>query len=214
MALVLALIVVGAIVAGIWVVVAQPWRGNAAETSAVTPSPSVSKSVEASPSASAASQAPAEEDAPDEDAAADDAVAADGAPACNAGDVTVEGSTSQESYGSDQNPEFSLTLTNTGDADCTINVGTSAQSFTVTSGSDTWWRSTDCQAKPSDMIVTLAAGQTVSSAETLSWDRTRSSVDTCDSGDRPRAPGSGASYHLAVEIGGIAANGTTQFFLN
>ncbi|MBB2976902.1 cytoskeletal protein RodZ [Microbacterium endophyticum] len=210
-ALLLALIVVAAIVAGIWAVVAQPWRSNATETPVVSPSPSASASADAAASAPADAETPA---AAEESAAPDDAAAADGAPACNAGDVTVEGATSKESYASGENPEFSITLTNTSDADCTINVGTSAQSFTVTSGSDTWWRSTDCQAEPSDMIVTLAAGQTVSSAEALSWDRTRSSVDTCDSADRAQAPGNGASYHLAVEIGGISANGTTQFFLN
>ena len=83
----------------------------------------------------------------------------------------------------------------------------------ITSGSDTWWRSTDCQSEPSDMVVLLTAGQTVSSASPLTWDRTRSAVGTCDDETRPRAPGGGASYHLAVEIGGVAATETTQFLL-
>jgi hypothetical protein len=64
---------------------------------------------------------------------------------------------------------------------CLINVGTATQSFVITSGSDTWWRSTDCQSESSDQVVQLAPGQTVSSVTPLTWDRTRSSVDTCAS---------------------------------
>ncbi|MNY65604.1 hypothetical protein D3C86_2028970 [compost metagenome] len=94
-----------------------------------------------------------------------------------------------------------------------MNVGTSAQSFTVTSGDDIWWRSTDCQSEPSDMIVLIGAGQTVSSAAPLTWDRTRSAVGTCADGNRPMAPGGGASYHLSVEIGGIASTEPKQFLL-
>ena len=63
------------------------------------------------------------------------------------------------------------------------------------------------------MVVLLAAGQTVASAAPLTWDRTRSSVSTCADADRQRAPGGGASYHLAVEIGGIASTQSTQLLL-
>jgi hypothetical protein len=94
-----------------------------------------------------------------------------------------------------------------------MNVGTSAQVFTITSGTDTWWRSTDCQKEPSDTVVVLAADQTVKSAVPLTWDRTRSSVSTCASANRPRAPGGGATYHLAVEIGGITSTEDAQFLL-
>ena len=132
---------------------------------------------------------------------------------CITRDVKVEAVTDQPTYASGQNPQLSIRLTNNGTTDCTLNVGTSAQVFTITSGSDTWWRSTDCQSEPSDMVVLLAAGQTVASAAPLTWDRTRSSVDTCADPDRPRAPGGGASYHLAVEIGGIASTDSAQLLL-
>jgi hypothetical protein len=127
--------------------------------------------------------------------------------------VRVEGVTDHDTYAADQNPQFSITLTNQGSTDCSLNVGTSAQVFTVTSGSDTWWRSTDCQSEPSDMVVTLTAGQTVTSATPLTWDRTRSAVDSCDGADRPRAVGGGATYHLAVSIGGVPATQTAMFML-
>ncbi len=121
--------------------------------------------------------------------------------------------TDQDTYSAKQKPKLSIRLTNLSDVDCTLNVGTSTQVFTITSGSDTWWRSTDCQTKPSDQIVLLAAGQSVTSAEPLVWDRTRSSVKTCGDDGRPKAAGGGASYHLSVEIGGVSSDDTAQFLL-
>ena len=129
-----------------------------------------------------------------------------------ASELTVQPVTSADSFTGDQKPQFSIELTNNG-PDCTLNVGTSAQSFTVTSGDDVWWRSTDCQSEPSDMIVLVTAGQTVTSAAPLEWDRTRSAVGTCGDTTRPVAPGGGASYHLSVEIGGIASTEPKQFLL-
>ena len=132
---------------------------------------------------------------------------------CVARDVAVEAVSDQETYEPGQNPQLSITLTNNGATDCTLNVGTSGQSFTIKSGSDIWWRSTDCQTEPSDMVVLLAAGQSVSSAAPLTWDRTRSAVGTCGDSDRQNAPGGGASYHLSVEIGGIASTQSAQILL-
>ena len=107
-----------------------------------------------------------------------------------------------------------MRVTNNGSEDCGLNVGTTTQVFTITSGSDTWWRSTDCQTEPSDMVVLLAAGQTVTSAAPLTWDRTRSSVDTCGpDASRQAAPGGGATYRLDVEIGGISSLEPKQILL-
>ena len=133
--------------------------------------------------------------------------------ACGKGDVEVSALTDKESYGTDEKPKFSISLKNTSKNDCTINVGSSQQVFTVSSGDDTWWRSTDCQTKPSDMVVTLSAGQEVESAEPVEWDRSRSDADTCEDKNRPMAPGGDASYHLAVKIGGFEAAETRQFIL-
>jgi cytoskeletal protein RodZ len=199
------------IVALVWLFVAQPWRGNAAPTTGSSPSVSA-------PAATPETSAPAATESPD-DGANSDAVdpateSADGVAACTDADVTVEALTDQGSYAADQNPQLSIRLTNTSQADCTLNVGTTGQSFTITSGNDTWWRSTDCQSEPSDTVATIAAGQTVTSAAPITWDRTRSSVDSCQDANRVKAPGSGASYHLAVAIGGIPAKATAQFVLN
>lgn len=200
-------VVVGLIV---WLFVAQPWSG--ASVAAVKPTPSASAS---SPAAT-----PTPTPTVTEEPAAPPVDAEPTAPAigtakpCVAADVTVLAMTDAETYSAAQTPLLSISLTNNGTKDCTINVGTTSQKFTIMSGNDTWWRSTDCQTEPSDMIVTLAAGQTVTSATPLTWDRTRSSVSTCADTDRPRAAGGGASYHLTVEIGGIPSDGSRQFFLN
>jgi hypothetical protein len=206
-----ATLVVAAVV--VWLLVSQPWQGAASES----PSPEVSKtpdaaalpvpSTQATPGATPTA-APTPAATPSPSAAASSSIEP-----CLARNVTVEAVTDSDSYAADQKPAFTIRLTNTGGADCTLNVGTTSQVYTVTSGNDTWWRSTDCQSEPSDMIVTLEAGQSVSSAAPLVWDRTRSAVATCGDDTRPRAPGGGASYHLAVEIGGIASTETAQFLL-
>lgn len=205
------LLVVGAVV--VWLLVAQPWRGAASES----PSPQAQQSTDASPLPVPSSGA-TPTSTPTPGATAGATPTPTGTPAatvdvCSSRDVTVEAVTDKNSYSSDQQPAFSIRLTNNGSTDCTMNVGTTTQVYTVTSGNDTWWRSTDCQNEPSDMIVTLAAGQSVASAAPLVWDRTRSDVGTCGQDSRPRAPGGGASYHLAVEIGGVGSEQTTQFLL-
>lgn len=198
-AVLLALAVIGLVV---WLVVAPPWRGTPTvePTSSSTPTSTPDASTPApSPSAAEPSEAPSP--------------APEAGPAeCSPADIRVDALTDLAEYPQGQNPQLSIRLTNAGAADCTMNVGTSAQSFTITSGSDVWWRSTDCQTEPSDMEVVLTAGQEVTSSAPLTWDRTRSSVDTCD-GERPFAPGGGSTYHLSVAIGGIPSAGTASFIL-
>jgi hypothetical protein len=116
-------------------------------------------------------------------------------------------------YAAKQDPKLSIKLTNTSTVPCKINVGTATQSFVITSGTDTWWRSTDCQKDPSDMVVLLKAGQSVTSSTPVVWDRTRSSVNSCTSKSRPIAPAGGATYHLTVSIGGFDSLTDTLFQL-
>ncbi|MFJ4159172.1 hypothetical protein [Microbacterium testaceum] len=199
----LALLVIGLVV---WLVAAPPWR--AAPTAEAPPAPAAS-----TPPAAASASAPAASETPSAAPSASPTPTAPAGPVeCTASDITVAALSDKSEYGQGENPQLSIKLTNTSATPCTMNVGTSAQSFTVTSGSDVWWRSTDCQAEPSDMEVTLAAGQVVTSSAPLTWDRTRSSVNSCG-GERPYAPGGGATYHLSVSIGGIPSSGTASFIL-
>lgn len=207
MALLLAIVVVGAIVAlvlALW----QPWR-SAAPVS--TPAPSVSTSAATAPPAAPSadpSTAPADPTPADptpEAEASGTAIAA-----CSTADITVLAVTDKDAYAAGEQPQLSITLSNNGATPCLINVGTATQSFVITSGTDTWWRSTDCQSESSDQVVQLAAGQTVSSVTPVVWDRTRSSVDTC-AASRPQAPA--GFFHLQVSIGGIQAADTRMFEL-
>lgn len=220
--LLLALLVVAAVV---WLFVAQPWRSVAATGE---PAPASSASDSATPGAlpdpTETETTPPDAESTGADGANSDVPAAGAenqqpspeltptAEACVPGAISVEALTDKQSYASGENPQLSIRLTNTGGTDCTLDVGTSAQSFTISSGSDVWWRSTDCQTEPSSMIVLLKAGQQVTSAAPLTWDRTRSDVGTCQ-GDRPKAPGGGATYHLSVSIGGVASTTTAAFQL-
>ncbi|MDE0545194.1 hypothetical protein [Microbacterium sp. C7(2022)] len=203
----LAIIAIGA---SIWLLIAQPWQGSAADntTSSQTASQEAASDLPV-PGSTSSESTPGATDA----AATPDASATPTVTPCLESNITVVPLTDKTSYGSGENPQLSIRLTNDGETDCSLNVGTSAQKFEITSGSDTWWRSTDCQSEPSDMVVMLAAGQTVESAAPLEWDRTRSSVSTCDDESRPRAPGGGATYNLTVEIGGIPSLEEAMFLL-
>ena len=206
------LIVIAGVVA---LVLWQPWQGWA------VPAPTGSKSVSvtAQPDPTATSTDAAEADASASDAASDDSSEASdpsasstdpSIAACTTSDISVQAVTDKDSYGADEQPQLSIMLSNKSDQPCLINVGTAKQSFVITSGSDTWWRSTDCQSDPSDQVVQLDAGQTVSSVTPLAWDRTRSTVDTCDA-SRSQAPA--GYFHLQVSIGGIQGADTKMFQL-
>lgn len=213
------LVALVAVVALVWLLIAQPWRGAAAENPAPKPSATRAAATDLPvPGALTPSPTPTSTPTESADAAPEPTTSASPeatptAKPCVARDIAVEAVSDQDTYEPGQNPQLSITLTNNGATDCTLNVGTSGQAFTIVSGTDVWWRSTDCQTEPSDMVVLLAAGQSVSSAAPLTWDRTRSSVGTCADADRQSAPGGGASYHLSVEIGGISSTQSKQILL-
>ncbi|GEK86707.1 hypothetical protein [Microbacterium aerolatum] len=194
------IVLLAAIGVGAWLLIAQPWAAtagqDAAPTSTATSTPATSPSPEEtgeeSPSPEPTTSAPAP---------------------CRAGDIVVDAVTDAETYPAGVSPQLSISLSNKGAVSCTLDVGSATQVFTVTSGEDVWWRSTDCQENPSNMVVTLEAGQTVTSAEPVVWDRTRSDVGTCDQENRARAPGGGASYHVAVSIGGFNSANSRQILL-
>ncbi|MFF2371858.1 hypothetical protein [Agromyces sp. NPDC058110] len=141
-----------------------------------------------------------------------EAVAADGDP-CSPEQIIVEPVTDKSVYEAGEQPQLTVTITNTGRNICVLNAGTAAQVFTITSGDEQYWVSTDCQTEPVDAEVSLTPGTPVSSAAPIVWDRTRSAPDTCD-GARETVPAGGASYHLSVSVDGFeSADLTKQFQL-
>ncbi|GAA3939692.1 hypothetical protein [Microbacterium soli] len=203
--LLLLLLVTAVIVGGVWLAKAQPWKVflDAVSTASASAQPTVSSTAAGTPSSGAGPT----------DAPSPRPTETDGIVACEAGDVEVKAVTDAETYAAGVLPKLSIELTSKSDRDCTMNVGSSTQVFTVTSGNDVWWRSTDCQTDPTDQIATLKAGTTVSTLTPVVWDRTRSAEDTCDQENRSRAPGGGASYHVSVSIGGFDSAVSRQIFL-
>lgn len=139
-----------------------------------------------------------------------EAVAADGDP-CSPEQITVEPVTDKTVYEAGEQPQFTVSITNTGRNVCVLNAGTAAQVFTVTSGEEQYWISTDCQTDPVDAEVSLTPGTPVSSAAPILWDRTRSTPDTCEGG-RETVPAGGASYHLSVSVDGFENDDLTKQF--
>jgi hypothetical protein len=132
--------------------------------------------------------------------------------ACDPANIQVTPVTDADTYAAGANPQLSMSLTNSGATACSINVGTAQQVYTIRSGEEQYWVSTDCQAEPTDMPTVIEAGATLASTP-FAWDRTRSAPDTCSSADRPQVPGAGASYHLDVSIGGFGSAVSKQFIL-
>jgi hypothetical protein len=193
------ILLVAAIGIGFWLLIAKPWV--AADAS---PKPTSSSSETPTTTPTDDGESPS----PSPSAAQTPAIVA-----CEEKDVEVSAVTDAETYAAGVLPKLSISLTNKGTKDCTLDVGSTTQVFTISSGADVWWRSTDCQENPSSMIATLTAGTTVTSKDPVTWDRTRSSVETCDQENRQRAPGGGASYHVEVSIGGFTSPTTTQILL-
>ncbi|MEJ3403879.1 hypothetical protein WDJ51_03965 [Rathayibacter sp. YIM 133350] len=139
-----------------------------------------------------------------------EATEADGK-ACKKSVIAVSAITDKTTYAPGENPQLSLSITNTGSKPCVFNAGTKQQVFTITSGDEKYWVSTDCQSDAVDAQVTLKPGVPIASAAPITWDRTRSAADTCDSA-REGVPAGGASYHLTVSVDGVDSE-STQFML-
>lgn len=133
------------------------------------------------------------------------------AEACDPAKVSIEAVTDAAGYDPGVNPQLSLVVKSTETVPCTFEVGTDVQEFTITSGDEVIWKSSDCQVDPAARTQLLQPGVPVSSAA-IAWDRTRSSPDTCDA-QREQVTGGGASYHLEVAIGDKTSAATKQFLL-
>jgi len=134
------------------------------------------------------------------------------ATACDPSVITLTPITDAASYAAGVQPQISMSITNSGASACTYDVGTDAQVYLITSGSDQIWSSKDCQTAPAANKQVLQPGKVLSTTP-FAWDRTRSSTTTC-TGNRPEVTAGGASYHLSVQVGAAkSAAGGKQFVL-
>ncbi|MFC4222576.1 hypothetical protein [Lysinibacter cavernae] len=131
---------------------------------------------------------------------------------CAPGAVVVLPVVDKTSYQEGENPQLSMTISNSGTTPCTVNAGTSQMVLTVMSGDEVYWTSTDCQTAAQDTEVTFEPSDPKKTAP-ISWDRTRSAPDTCDLPDRESVPAGGATYRLTVSLGGVETKTPSPFML-
>lgn len=95
---------------------------------------------------------------------------------CDQNLVTVTALTDKPAYAAGENPLLTLKVTNGSKVPCEVNLGSSQMEYVITSGSDRIFSSTDCQSDATDLVKTIAPGQ--SETANFPWDRKRS-VEGC-----------------------------------
>ncbi|MBG6179061.1 DUF4232 domain-containing protein [Arthrobacter sp. CAN_A1] len=156
--------------------------------------PAPSGSAQPAPSPADTRAAAGQSDAPTEAAEPIDAPSPSD-PACDPGQVEVSASTDAADYAPEQNPVLTLTVTNTGDVACPVNVGTSQMEFLVTSGEDRIFSSVDCQEGAEDLTREIQPGE--SEEANFTWERNRSAPG-CVAVEANPTPG---SYAVRVSLG-------------
>lgn len=119
---------------------------------------------------------------------------------CQPGDVVVKASTEQRQHGPEDNPVLVMTVQNTGEFDCEVNVGTGQQEFLVKSGDDRIFSTADCAADPGDLDITMEPGQEETARFT--WERVRSAPGCQTVAAKPR-PG---TYVFEAKLGNRESN--------
>lgn len=201
-----------AVVVIIVLIVVRPGSGSAEPGAAATTSAPPADTAPSEPAATETAPAPDATTDP-ADTSTDAAAGASDAAACSARAIELKPVTDKTTYAATELPQISMSITNTGRTDCSIDLGSAHQTLVVSSGEEQYWSSKDCQVNGTDQVVTLAAGQTLSTPA-IAWDRTRSSADTCDSTSRTPVTGGGATYRLSVSVGDITSADTAQMILN
>ncbi len=116
---------------------------------------------------------------------------------CDEAGIQVAASVDKPSYGPDENPILTLRVTNSGKAPCDINVGTSQMEYVITSGEDTIFNSKNCQLDPNDLVKNLAPG--ASESANLVWQVNRNAPDCAPVLSKPGR--GGATYVLVTTLG-------------
>ncbi len=147
-----------------------------------------------------ASDGAAEPGATDQDAAGqEDGVDGSGPTACDAATITLTLTADQQSYSAGQKPVFTVTITNTSSASCTIDAGEANREILITSGNDRIWSSTDCPSEPTERNLLLPAGGRDESAVT--WQQVRSAPECPGDLSAPR-PG---TYQATATVAGVSS---------
>jgi hypothetical protein len=106
--------------------------------------------------------------------------------ACAPDDVVVNLASKSDHYEGKAQPQFMLSVVNTGRRACTFGVGPRELEMRITSGPDRVWSSADCARGSGSSVRLLKRG--IPYAATITWDRRRSSHG-CDGVRSPARPG-------------------------
>ncbi|MHA7224001.1 hypothetical protein ACX80S_17050 [Arthrobacter sp. RHLT1-20] len=101
--------------------------------------------------------------------------------------VTVTAAADKPAYAAGENPLLSLKVTNGNRVPCEVNLGSSQMEFLIASGSDRIFSSADCQSDNTDIVKTIAPGQ--SETANFPWQRNRSVQGCAAIAARPGARG-------------------------
>ncbi|WP_218714027.1 hypothetical protein [Arthrobacter sp. BF1] len=116
---------------------------------------------------------------------------------CDEAGIKVNASVDKPSYAADEKPVLTLQVTNSGKANCDINVGTSQMEFVITSGEDIIFNSKFCQADATDLVKNLAPG--ASEKANMVWQLNRTAPDCAKVVSVPGR--GGATYALVATLG-------------
>lgn len=146
-------------------------------------------------------------DDPDAGASDEPAEEADPGGPCDPGVITLEAVTDLDSYPAGQQPQVSMTITNVGSVECTIDADPALQEYVITSGADRIWSSKDCAQLTAAPAETLLLPNTPQTTAPGPWPLVRS-AEGCPA-DQPAAIGGGATYRLTVSLGEVESAPTT-----
>lgn len=132
-------------------------------------------------------------------------------PGCKKSNIDVTAVASKQDYAAGENPEIWMTISNTGKSPCVIDLGTKELSYEITSGQESYWKSTDCQQEADSREVILEPSNPLS-VEKIAWDRTRSAPETC-AAERPPVPAGGATYNVYATANGVKSATPWSFLL-
>jgi len=114
---------------------------------------------------------------------------------CSEGDLVLSMQGKQDVYAPGVQPNFIITLVNTGPVMCSADVGPRSMEVRITSGEDRIWSTSDCVSGEANEMKQLQRG--VPFVRSLDWDRRRSSSD-CRTDPPAALPG---TYVAVVRMG-------------
>jgi hypothetical protein len=120
-------------------------------------------------------------------------------PRCSEDTIEVAATADAETYPADVLPHLSAEVRNISDEPCRLASEEAARSWSVLSGDDEIWTTTDCEHPRNRVIHRLGAGKAITYS--VVWDRHRS-IDGCAEPGDEAQPG---TYRLFVSVDGVDA---------